>query len=97
MTENKRFALGMEDGIPQLVDNETNCWYPIKDTRGNVKTLVNRLNDLETFREGYNGLVKQYSQLCDENHRLRLTMVHLKELDFDIEWLKEHLTEWDKK
>lgn len=89
MTE-KRFTFDMRDETPCLIDEETQCLYPIKDTRVNVKILINRLNDLDTFRKGYFELEKEVKQLRDENHRLRLTKLHLEDVSNDIEWLKEH-------
>lgn len=79
-----------------VVDNETKNFYFVVDSLANIESFVNRLNDLDTFREGYFGLEKQIKQLRDENHRLRLTMSHLGSLNLDIEWLKEHIDEWKK-
>ena len=91
MSNKKRFTYEYDEYNGNLFDNEYNTFYPIEDSEENIMILVNRLNELDTFRTGYFSLEKQIKQLKDENHRLRLTMCHLKDLNIDIEWLKKNL------
>lgn len=55
----------------------------IKELEKENKELKKRLSNAEKVNTG----------LIDENHRLRLTIVHSSDLNFDIEWLKENLKE----
>ena len=57
----------------------------------NAQKIIERLNDLDSFREGYFDLQKQIKQLRDENHRLMLVRIHADDLHRDVEWLKENL------
>lgn len=61
----------------------------------NAQKIIERLNDLDSFREGYFDLQKQIKQLRDENHRLVLVRIHADDLHRDVEWLKENLGERD--
>lgn len=56
MTKNKRFTPRLyETGELFLEDNETNCFYRVEDSFGNVELLCERLNKLV----GENGSLKQ--------------------------------------
>lgn len=72
--------------------------------------LLNELNDenklfkaeIEQLAEENKEFKKRLSYaekvnmgLIDENHRLRLTLIHSSDLNFDINWLKENLKDWD--
>lgn len=58
------------------------------------ETVLKLLNN---YFEGYEDLKEKYLELRKENHRLRLTLSHSKDLNMDIEWLKENLGKGDLK
>ena len=73
MTENKRFTPRQyENGQLFLEDNQTNCFYEIKDSFGNVEILcerLNKLNDEKTRLYNDNIRVKQLITEAHSNER----------------------------
>ena len=76
-----------------IAENDECKYYQNNDE--DFKRLCKRLNELDTFRTGYFELEKIIGQLRDENHRLRMTKIHISDLKCDLKWLKEHWGEKD--
>lgn len=68
-------------------DNITELETEIMKLKEENKELKKRLSYAEKVNMG----------LIDENRRLRLTIIHSSDLNFDIEWLKENLKDWNNK
>ena len=65
----------------------------------NFRETVDLLNELaeenQQLQQKLNYAEKVNTRLIDENHRLRLTIIHSSDLNFDINWLKENLKDWN--
>jgi len=65
----------------------------------NFRETVDLLNELaeenQQLQQKLNYAEKVNNRLIDENHRLRLTIIHSSDLNFDINWLKENLKDWN--
>ena len=92
MIENKRYDVIYEkeprgqvvtiDGVPCTART---CCTRLNRLEEENKELKERLSHAEKVNIG----------LIDENHRLRLTIIHSSNLNFDINWLKENLKDWN--
>ena len=65
----------------------------------NFRETVDLLNELaeenQQLQQKLKYAEKVNTSLIDENHRLRLTIIHSSDLNFDINWLKENLKDWN--
>ena len=66
---------------------------------GSAKAICDLLNELaeenEELKKRVSHAEKVNIGLIEENHRLRLTLIHSSDLNFDINWLKENLKDWN--
>jgi len=97
MTENKRFTIENDIEMKDNWNINKRCYH-----FGNgfdAKDCCNMLNELQEenqqMKQRLSYAEKVNNGLIDENHRLRLTIIHSSDLNFDINWLKENLKDWN--
>ena len=82
-----------------IVDTDNKTFYFVVDSIANVESFVERLNELneenKELKKRLSHAEKVNISLIEENHRLRLTLIHSRDLNFDINWLKENLKDWN--
>lgn len=74
--------------VHSIHDEYDDTFYFIIDSIENVEHLCDKLN---TKEKAVQSIQNENKILWDENHRLRLTLLHQEDLRNDIKWLKENI------
>ena len=94
MTE-KRFTIDVETENYENAYFENDKFLCYED---DYDAILKRLNELaeenQQIKQRLGHAEKVNTGLIDENHRLRLTLIHSSDLNLDIGWLKENLNKW---
>ena len=99
MTEKRYMIEDIGNMFRVLKDNEPLTTKFENCDKQDVNNLIAELNELaeenQQLQQKLNYAEKVNTRLIDENHRLRLTIIHSSDLNFDINWLKENLKDWN--
>lgn len=74
--------------VHSIHDTHDGTFYFIIDNVENVEHFCTKLNNKEKVVQS---IRNENKILWEENHRLRLTLVHQEDLRNDIKWLKENI------
>lgn len=96
----KDYRYLVDDRLLKLLNklNDENVAFKKSDNIAELETEIMKLKEEnKELKKRLSYAEKVNLDLIDENHRLRLTIIHSSDLNFDINWLKENLNKWNNK